>query len=107
MLEWLRFLLFCLLLVAGMGFMLSALIGVNRFGFSLNRLHAASVGDTMGLLCVTLACIVKAGFDAVMLKFILVYAFMLLSCPMSGHLIGLLVYRTDKNVSREAKIWKP
>ena len=80
---------------------------MNRFGFSLNRLHAASIGDTMGLGCIVLACAVKVGFDAVTLKFLLVYAFMLLTSPMSGHLIGLLVYRTDRSISREAGIWKP
>lgn len=105
--EVIRFILFCALLALGLGFMLSALIGVNRFGFSLNRLHAASIGDTMGLGCIVLACAVKAGLDAVTLKFLLVYAFMLLTSPMSGHLIGLLVYRTDRSISREAGIWKP
>ena len=46
MLEWLRFILFTVLLALGAMFMLNAVIGVNRFGFSLNRLHAASIGDT-------------------------------------------------------------
>ena len=106
MLEWLRFILFTVLLALGAMFMLNAVIGVNRFGFSLNRLHAASIGDTMGILCVVLACVVKAGFSLLSLKCLLVYLFMLLTCPMSGHLISLLIYRTDKSISSEAKKWK-
>ena len=105
MLEWLRFILFTLLLCAGIAFELIAIIGVNRFKFSLNRLHAASIGDTMGLMCIVLACVVKAGLSLLSLKFICVLLFMLLTCPMSGHLISLLVYRTDPQLDKEAKIW--
>ena len=106
MLEWIRFVLFCLLLLAGISFEAVAIIGVNRFDFSLNRLHAASIGDTMGLMCIVLACMLKAGVTLLSLKFFLVLIFMLLTCPMSGHLISLLVYRTDNSVSKEAVIWR-
>ena len=106
MLEWIRFVLFCALLLLAAVFLIMSVIGVNRFHFSFNRLHAASVNDTMGILCIVLACVVKSGLNALSLKFILVYLFMLITCPLSGHLISLLVYRTDENVSREAPIWK-
>lgn len=106
MAEWLRFALFCALLLLAAFFLLMSVAGVNRFKFSLNRLHAASINDTMGVLCIALACVVKCGFDALSLKFILVYLFMLLTCPLSGHLIGLLVYRTDENTGKEAPLWK-
>ena len=87
-------------------FLLASIVGVNRFKFSLNRLHAASINDTMGILCIVLACMVKSGINALSLKFLLVYLFMLVTCPLSGHLISLLVYRTDENISREAPPWK-
>lgn len=107
MLEWFRFILFCLLLLMAAVFLLMSMIGVNRFGFSLNRLHAASVNDTMGILCIALACAVKSGISALSLKFLLVYLFMLITCPVSSHLISLLIYRTDEKISLEAPIWKP
>lgn len=106
MLEWIRFILFCALLLAAAVFLLASVAGVNRFRFSLNRLHAASINDTMGILCIVLACAVKSGLNALSLKFLLVYLFMLITCPLSGHLISLLVYRTDENISREAPLWK-
>ena len=87
-------------------FLLASIVGVNRFKFSLNRLHAASINDTMGILCIVLACMVKSGINALSLKFLLVYLFMLVTCPLSGHLISLLVYRTDEHISREAPPWK-
>ncbi len=106
MLEWIRFVLFCLLLLAAALFLAAGLVGVNRFGFSLNRLHAASLNDTMGILMIVLACAVKSGVGFLSLKFALVYLFMLITCPLSGHLISLLVYRTDPRLEKEAEIWK-
>ena len=106
MLEYIRFILFCALIATGVILEYNALIGVNRFGFALNRLHAASIGDTLGLMCITLACIIKSGINLLSVKFAFVYLFMLITSPMSSHLISLLVYRTDKNVGREAPVWK-
>ena len=106
MIEWIRFVLFCLMLLAAACFLVSGLIGVNRFKFSLNRIHAASLNDTMGILCLVVACVVKAGIGDLSLKFILIYLFMLITCPLSSHLISFLVYRTDESVSREAPVWK-
>ena len=106
MLEWGRFILFCILLLLAAFFLLMSLIGVNRFRFSLNRLHAASINDTMGILCIVLACIIKSGISALSFKFVLVYLFMLITCPLSSHLISLLVYRTDEAIGREAPLWK-
>lgn len=106
MLEWIRFILFTLLLFAGIGFEIVSVIGVNRFRFSLNRLHAASIGDTMGLTCIVLACMLKAGISLLSLKFLLVLVFMMCTSPMSGHLISLLVYRTDPAIDKEAHIWR-
>ena len=105
MLEYIRFAFFAILLLAGLCFEIVAVIGVNRFGFSLNRLHAASIGDTMGLICIVLACVIKAGSITLALKLITVLLFMLLTCPMSSHLIALLVYRTDPSLEKEAQLW--
>jgi len=105
MLEWVRFILFTALLFAGLGFEIVAVIGVNRFDYSLNRIHAASIGDTMGLTCIVLACMLKAGITFLSLKFLIVLIFMMLTGPMSGHLISLLVYRTDESFSKEVSIW--
>ena len=104
--ESIRFVLFCILLSAGIILEFHALLGVNRFGFALSRLHAASIGDTLGLMCITLACVIKSGLNMLSLKFAFVFLFMLITSPMSSHLISLLVYRTDKEVGREAPIWK-
>ena len=47
--EWIVFGISALLLVTGLFLMMSAVIGQYRFRYVLNRMHAASMGDSMGL----------------------------------------------------------
>ena len=49
MLEWIRFLAGAALLVCGLGIFTVELIGVYRFKYVLNRMHAAAMGDTLGI----------------------------------------------------------
>ena len=107
MAETLRFILFAGLLAAGFVIQFAALFGVSRFRFSLNRLHAAGMGDTLGLLLFVLAAVVYAGFSAVTLKFICIVAFFWITSPVCSHLIGRLVRETDEErFETEAEEWK-
>ena len=42
--EWIRFFITAALLLLGMISFISAVIGVYRFGFVMNRMHAAGIG---------------------------------------------------------------
>ena len=50
-LEWLRFLAGAALLLMGLGIFVIEMIGVFRFHYVLNRMHAAAMGDTLGIGC--------------------------------------------------------
>ena len=107
-LDALRLILFAALLLGGLFFTVTAVLGANRFRFSLNRLHAAGMGDTLGLLLLALAAAVYAGFTVVTLKIFFLVAFFWLTSPVCGHLIGRLVRETEeKRLEVEAKEWKP
>lgn len=108
MLEYLRLIVFAVLLISGLIIQITAVVGVNRFKFAVNRMHPAGMADTLGLLLMALATIVYAGFDAVTLKIIFVVGFFWLTSPVCSHLIGRLVRETDeKHFEAEAKEWKP
>lgn len=107
MLEYLRFALFALLLLCGLAFEITSVLGVSRFRYSINRMHAAGMGDTMGLMLICLAAIVYNGWDALALKIVLVVAFFWLTAPVTSHLMGRLVSETDERFEAEAKKWKP
>ena len=108
MLEYIRLGLFGALLFAGLFIELTAIWGVNRFRYSVNRLHAAGMGDTLGLLLIGLSALVYAGFSAVTVKIAFVVAFLWITSPVCSHLIGRLVRETDEaHFEAEAKEWKP
>lgn len=106
MLEYLRFILFALLLISGLTIQITAVIGVNRFRYSINRIHAAGMGDTLGLLLISAAAILYTGWDDKTMKIIFILAFFWLTSPVAGHLLGRLVSETDEHFHAEAELWK-
>ncbi len=108
MLEYFRLALFAILLLAGLVVQLTALLGVNRFRFAVNRMHPAGMADTLGLLLMALAAVVYAGFGWATLKILFLVALFWITSPVCSHLIGRLVRETDeKHFEAEAKEWKP
>lgn len=106
MLEWIRFGVFAALVLSALILETMAVIGVNRFQYSMNRIHAAAIGDTLAAMCVVLAAIVYTGFTMLSVKLLFVVALMWIASPMSGHLISLLVFRTDTTLEKEVRLWK-
>ena len=48
--EWIRFALSAMCILGGLVTLIIALIGLLRFDFALNRIHAAAMADTLALL---------------------------------------------------------
>lgn len=91
------------LLAVGMIFILLSAVGVFRMKFVLNRMHAAALGDTCGLLFCILGLVVISGFTFTSLKLIGVLILFWLTSPISGHLISNMVKTTmDTEVSVHA-----
>jgi len=106
MFEYLRFALFAMLLAGGLLIQLTAVFGANRFRYSINRIHAAGMGDSLGVFLFFAAAIVYTGWDDKTLKIIAIMAFLWLTSPVSGHLLGRLVSETDEQFRAEAELWK-
>lgn len=106
MLEWIRFGAAACLLVTGLFFEILAVFGVNRFKRTLNRMHAAAMGDTLGILFVLLGLIVMRGFSMDSLKLFLVVAFFWIASPVSGHMISRLEAMTNENMGELTIIHK-
>ena len=70
--EWIRFGLTALCVLAGCFALLTAMVGLFRFDFTLNRLHAASIADTLGLSLLVLAVMLAVGLRPVLWKLLLV-----------------------------------
>ena len=95
-LEWIRFLIGGGLLLCGLGTFIIEIIGVFRFRYVLNRMHAAAIGDTLGIGFALLGLIVMNGLTFTSLKLLLVIVFLWFSSPVSSHLIARLEVSTNE-----------
>ena len=88
MIDILRLVACIILTGAGLCCLVSGVVGVFRFKYSLNRIHAAALMDTVGILLMLLGVIVATGVNFTSAKILVVIAFLWLTSPVSGHLIG-------------------
>ena len=88
MIDIIRLIACAILTAAGLCCLVSGVVGVFRFKYALNRIHAAALMDTVGILLMLLGVIVATGFNVSSAKLLVVVAFLWLTSPVSGHLIG-------------------
>jgi multicomponent Na+:H+ antiporter subunit G len=104
--EWVRFSLVALFLIIGIIFMVLATVGVYRFHYVLNRMHAAAMGDTLGLLSCLVGLMIFTGFSLVTLKLLLVIVCLWIASPVASHLISRLEVTTNDRIDEDCKYIK-
>lgn len=82
------------LISVGVLFTVVAVIGVNRFPDVYSRLHAASKSSTLGVLSILLGIflyfwLIEDHFNS---SILLAIAFLFITAPISGHVIGRSAY---------------
>ena len=82
--ETLRFALCALLMGLGLIFEICAVIGVFRFHYVLNRMHAAALGDTMGIMLMMLGLAVANGMNVLSLKLLLLILLFWTASPVAS-----------------------
>lgn len=102
--EWIRFIAGGGLLLCGLVIFIIEIIGVFRFHYILNRMHAAAMGDTLGIGFALLGLIVISGFNFTSLKLFLVIVFLWFSSPVSSHLIARLEVTTDEEKEKHYSV---
>ena len=101
-----RFILCAIFLCVGLFFEVSAVIGVYRFDTALRRMHAAALGDTLGLFFILLGMLVANGLDLNAVKYLMLIFLLWNTSPIASHLIGKLEYETNENLDREVVLWR-
>lgn len=104
MLDWIRFALAAILTAGGLFCLLSGVVGVFRFRYALSRVHAAALLDTVGILLMLMGVIVATGFTVASAKMLVVIAFLWLTSPVSGHLIGRLEVTINDELGKDASV---
>ena len=102
--EWVRFLAGTALLVSGLIIFAIEMIGVFRFKYVLNRMHAAAMGDTLGIGFSLAGLILMSGLNFTSLKLLFVIVFLWFSSPVSSHLIARLEVTTDEEKEKHYTI---
>ncbi len=105
-LEWLRFLTGTGLLLTGLGIFVLQIFGVFKFKYVLNRMHAAAMGDTLGIGVSLTGLILLSGFNFTSAKLALVIVFLWLASPVSSHLISRLEVVTNEQLEKECELPK-
>lgn len=103
-LEWIRFAAGVGLLMIGLGIFLLEIFGVYKFRYVLNRMHAAAMGDTLGLGASLLGLILLSGFNITSVKMGLVLIFLWLASPVSSHLISRLEVVTNEHLTENCEL---
>ncbi len=101
--EWIRFGISCICMISAMICFTAAVLGANRFGFIMNRLHAAGIGDTLGLFLTALSLILGTGFGLPQVKMCLIIVFMWFTSPVSSHFLIQIEYFTNPELYRHVK----
>ena len=96
--EWIQFLLGVSLLIGGLFIFVVQLVGVFKFRFVLNRMHAAAMGDTLGIMISLTGLIILTGFNFTSLKMALIIVFLWMASPVSSHLIARLEVTTNEHL---------
>ena len=104
--EIIRFLLGIGFIVTGLLVFVVQLVGVYKFKYILNRMHAAGMGDTMGISLCLIGTMFLYGWSFTTLKVALIVAFLWLASPVSSHLIARLEVTTNENLEEYCNVEK-
>ena len=102
-LEWIRFFAAAVLIILGLCSFGAAVLGAYRFGFILNRMHAAGIGDTAGIFFVVASLAVARGLQMDTLKLVVLVFFLWFTSPVSTHFLGQVEYYTNPLLGRYVK----
>ncbi len=96
-LELLRFILGCVFIGIGVIIYLIEIIGVFHLKVALNRMHAAGMGDTMGLFSCMVGTMILSGLNLNTVKMLFVIVFLWFTSPVATHLLANLEVTTDED----------
>ena len=103
-LEWARFILASLLMLAGLLSIMATTVGLFRFHYILNRIHVAAKCDTFGVMLTFLSLKLIFGLDAASLKLLLIMIFVWIANPVSSHLVAHMEAATNPHLDEECEV---
>ncbi len=103
-LHWIRFVAGAALLLCGLLIFSIELYGIFHLKYVLNRMHAAAMGDTLGISFSLVGLMILSGLNFTTLKMMLIVIFLWLASPVSSHLVARLEVSTNENLERRCEV---
>lgn len=88
-------------LLLGLFVFLSEVVGFFRFKYIMMRIHAAGIGDTLGIMSIAIGVAILSGTPNAVLKLLLIVLFMMLTNPVLTHLLANMEVKLHKNSGGE------
>jgi len=103
--EWIKLITGGALLLCGLSIFLIELYGVFHLDYVLNRMHAAAMGDTLGISFSLIGLMIFSGFNFTTLKMALIVVFLWFASPVSSHMLARLEVTTNENLKKHCKVY--
>ncbi len=104
MLDLIRFGISIVCTGLGLFCLISGVVGVYRFKYSLSRIHAAALFDTVGITLMLAGLMFATGWNVTTGKMLLIIAFLWLTSPVSSHLIGRLEITVNDELTKDMEV---
>lgn len=84
-----------ILLMAGMVFCLTTIIGMYRLPDFYSRCHSSGTSETMALLLICLGFIIYSGWNVLSIKLVLLFFIVCICNPIGSHVLTRAAYRSN------------
>ena len=88
----------------GLSVFFSAVLGLFRLEYVLNRMHAAAVGDSLGIFCMLIGLMLLHGWSLSAAKTLMIFVFLWLTSPVASHLIAEMEVCTVPDIEKECEV---
>lgn len=102
---WIRLIAGGALLLSGLNIFLTEIYGVFHFKYVLNRMHAAAMGDTLGISFSMIGLMIFSGFNFTTLKMALIVMLLWIASPVSSHLLAKVEFTTNEGLEKHCKLY--
>lgn len=104
--EWIKLIAGSIFLIIGIVIFFTELFGVFHFKYVLNRMHAAAMGDTLGISSCLIGLMIFSGLNFTTLKMFLIIVFLWFASPVSSHVLSRLEAATNEHLSDHCEIYE-
>lgn len=105
-LEWVRFIIGAGMLICGLLIFLTEVYGIFHLDYVLNRMHAAAMGDTLGISFSLTGLMIFCGLNFTTLKLALIIIFFWFASPVCSHMLSRLEVATNENLKEHCVIYE-